>query len=180
MPSWKKEIYIFPVRGMISNAINPLCCRNTFQYNIEASRSVRQKPGEGPMIYLNRGQFYGITLCEVGISKGLCHPISRVRVSSCAIHISFCTLPLWKVKQKCSDLYYYIVIVYYEWCSGLCSRDLVVLWGFSVLYAAFCFPVLECGDGGVWRWEMSRWTVEALELLAHPSAHCQTESPGHW
>ncbi|XP_060778097.1 grainyhead-like transcription factor 2a isoform X2 [Neoarius graeffei] len=52
---------------------------NTFQYNIEASRSARQKPGEGPMIYLNRGQFYGITLCEVGISKGLCHPISRVR-----------------------------------------------------------------------------------------------------
>ncbi|KAF4088101.1 hypothetical protein AMELA_G00078960 [Ameiurus melas] len=52
---------------------------NTLQYNIEASRSVRQKPGEGPMIYLNRGQFYGVTLCEAGISKGLRHPISKVR-----------------------------------------------------------------------------------------------------
>ncbi|KAK3551388.1 hypothetical protein QTP70_016629 [Hemibagrus guttatus] len=52
---------------------------NTLQYSIEASRSVRQKPGEGPMIYLNRGQFYGITLCEAGINKGLRHPISKVR-----------------------------------------------------------------------------------------------------
>ncbi|KAI5618118.1 grainyhead-like transcription factor 2a [Silurus asotus] len=52
---------------------------NTFQYSVEASRSVRQKPGEGPMIYLNRGQFYGITLCDAGISKGLRHPISKVR-----------------------------------------------------------------------------------------------------
>ncbi|KAF7708642.1 grainyhead-like transcription factor 2a [Silurus meridionalis] len=52
---------------------------NTFQYSVEASRSVRQKPGDGPMIYLNRGQFYGITLCDAGISKGLRHPISKVR-----------------------------------------------------------------------------------------------------
>ncbi|KAM9488909.1 grainyhead-like transcription factor 2a isoform 1-T2 [Clarias gariepinus] len=52
---------------------------NTLQYSIEASRSVRQKPGEGPMIYLNRGQFYGITLSEAGISKSLPHPISKVR-----------------------------------------------------------------------------------------------------
>lgn len=81
--------------GMASNTIHLLCCRNMFQYNIEASRSVRQKPGEGPMIYLNRGQFYGITLCDAGISKGLRHPISKVRVSSCPIHIvSFCNLPL--------------------------------------------------------------------------------------
>ncbi|XP_072535269.1 grainyhead-like transcription factor 2a [Salminus brasiliensis] len=52
---------------------------DTFQYSIEASLSVRQKQGEGPMIYLNRGQFYGITLSETGASKGLRLPISKVR-----------------------------------------------------------------------------------------------------
>lgn len=52
-----------------------------FQYSIEASRSVREKAGEGPMIYLNKGQFYGITLSETGANKGLRHPISKVRVS---------------------------------------------------------------------------------------------------
>ncbi|KAI2655524.1 hypothetical protein H4Q32_017936 [Labeo rohita] len=48
-------------------------------YSIEASRSVREKAGEGPMIYLNKGQFYGITLSETGANKGLRHPISKVR-----------------------------------------------------------------------------------------------------
>uniref|UniRef100_A0A8B9JPA0 Grainyhead-like transcription factor 2a n=1 Tax=Astyanax mexicanus TaxID=7994 RepID=A0A8B9JPA0_ASTMX len=52
---------------------------DTFQYSIEASRSVRQKQGEGPMIYLNRGQYYDITLSESGASKGLRLPISKVR-----------------------------------------------------------------------------------------------------
>ncbi|XP_052474862.1 grainyhead-like protein 2 homolog isoform X1 [Carassius gibelio] len=50
-----------------------------FQYSIEASRSVREKAGEGPMIYLNKGQFYAITLSESGANKGLRHPISKVR-----------------------------------------------------------------------------------------------------
>uniref|UniRef100_A0A672PIY9 Grainyhead-like protein 2 homolog n=1 Tax=Sinocyclocheilus grahami TaxID=75366 RepID=A0A672PIY9_SINGR len=50
-----------------------------FQYGIEASRSVREKAGERPMIYLNKGQFYGITLSETGANKGFRHPISKVR-----------------------------------------------------------------------------------------------------
>ncbi|XP_056330925.1 grainyhead-like protein 2 homolog [Danio aesculapii] len=50
-----------------------------FQYNIEASRSVREKAADGPMVYLNKGQFYGITLSETGANKGLRHPISKVR-----------------------------------------------------------------------------------------------------
>lgn len=56
--------------------------RDMFQYNIEASRSVREKAADGPMVYLNKGQFYGITLSETGANKGLRHPISKVRVSS--------------------------------------------------------------------------------------------------
>uniref|UniRef100_A0A6Q2Y5F2 Grh/CP2 DB domain-containing protein n=1 Tax=Esox lucius TaxID=8010 RepID=A0A6Q2Y5F2_ESOLU len=53
---------------------------DTFQYFLEAPRSVRQKQGEGPMTYLNKGQFYAVTLSEMGVAnKGLRHPISKVR-----------------------------------------------------------------------------------------------------
>uniref|UniRef100_A0A8C9SZN9 Grainyhead-like transcription factor 2a n=1 Tax=Scleropages formosus TaxID=113540 RepID=A0A8C9SZN9_SCLFO len=51
----------------------------TFQYTLEATRSLRQKHGEGPMTYLNKGQFYAITLSETGANKCLRHPISKVR-----------------------------------------------------------------------------------------------------
>lgn len=58
-------------------------CRgsDTFQYTLEATRSLRQKQGDGPMTYLNKGQFYAVTLNETGANKRLRHPISKVRVS---------------------------------------------------------------------------------------------------
>lgn len=52
---------------------------DTFQYTLEASKSLRQKQGEGPMTYLNKGQFYAITLSETSANKRLRHPISKVR-----------------------------------------------------------------------------------------------------
>ncbi|XP_046906526.1 grainyhead-like transcription factor 2b isoform X3 [Hypomesus transpacificus] len=52
---------------------------DTFQYTLDASRSLRQKQGEGPMTYLNKGQFYAVTLSELGVNKRLRHPISKVR-----------------------------------------------------------------------------------------------------
>uniref|UniRef100_A0A8C1PMV3 Grainyhead-like transcription factor 2b n=1 Tax=Cyprinus carpio TaxID=7962 RepID=A0A8C1PMV3_CYPCA len=52
---------------------------DTFQYTLEASRSLRQKQSEGPMTYLNKGQFYAITLNETSANKRLRHPISKVR-----------------------------------------------------------------------------------------------------
>ncbi|XP_047460814.1 grainyhead-like transcription factor 2b [Mugil cephalus] len=52
---------------------------DTFQYTLDASRSLRQKQGEGPMTYLNKGQFYGVTLNELSANKRLRHPISKVR-----------------------------------------------------------------------------------------------------
>ncbi|KAL0963302.1 hypothetical protein UPYG_G00304370 [Umbra pygmaea] len=53
---------------------------DSFQYLLEAPRSVRQKQGEGPMTYLNKGQFYGVTLREMGAAnRGLNNPISKVR-----------------------------------------------------------------------------------------------------
>lgn len=53
---------------------------STFQYTLEATKSLRQKQGEGPMTYLNKGQFYAITLSETGDNKCFRHPISKVRV----------------------------------------------------------------------------------------------------
>lgn len=64
------------------------CCffpcpfNSTFQYTLEATKSLRQKQGEGPMTYLNKGQFYAITLSETGDNKCFRHPISKVRVYS--------------------------------------------------------------------------------------------------
>ncbi|XP_062255089.1 grainyhead-like protein 2 homolog isoform X2 [Platichthys flesus] len=40
---------------------------DSFQYSLEASMSLRQ--GEGPMAYLNRGQFYALTLSEIAFSS---------------------------------------------------------------------------------------------------------------
>ena len=54
----------------------------TFQYTLEATKSLRQKQGEGPMTYLNKGQFYAITLSETGDNKCFRHPISKVRVGA--------------------------------------------------------------------------------------------------
>ncbi|KAJ0062703.1 hypothetical protein NL108_004316, partial [Boleophthalmus pectinirostris] len=51
---------------------------NNFEYTLEASKSLRQKTGDGTMTYLNKGQFYPITLREVD-SKGLQQPITKVR-----------------------------------------------------------------------------------------------------
>uniref|UniRef100_A0A8C8SHF4 Grainyhead like transcription factor 1 n=1 Tax=Pelusios castaneus TaxID=367368 RepID=A0A8C8SHF4_9SAUR len=53
--------------------------RNNFEYTLEASKSLRQKPGDSTMTYLNKGQFYPITLKEVSSSEGVHHPISKVR-----------------------------------------------------------------------------------------------------
>ncbi|XP_061599590.1 grainyhead-like protein 1 homolog isoform X2 [Cololabis saira] len=51
---------------------------NNFEYALEASKSLRQKTGDGTMTYLNKGQFYPITLREVD-NKGLQQPITKVR-----------------------------------------------------------------------------------------------------
>ncbi|XP_029451714.1 grainyhead-like protein 1 homolog isoform X1 [Rhinatrema bivittatum] len=53
--------------------------RNNFEYTLEASKSLRQKPGDSTMTYLNKGQFYPIALKEVSSNKGIHHPISKVR-----------------------------------------------------------------------------------------------------
>ncbi|XP_017281070.1 grainyhead-like transcription factor 2b [Kryptolebias marmoratus] len=52
---------------------------DAFQYTLDATRSLRQKQGEGPMTYLNKGQFYAVTLGELSANKRLRHPISKVR-----------------------------------------------------------------------------------------------------
>ncbi|XP_075454461.1 grainyhead-like protein 1 homolog isoform X1 [Ascaphus truei] len=68
MNSMSSEDYVFdPVTG------------NNFEYTLEASKSLRPKPGDSTMTYLNKGQFYPITLKEIGSNKGIHHPISKVR-----------------------------------------------------------------------------------------------------
>uniref|UniRef100_A0A672RAZ5 Grainyhead-like protein 1 homolog n=1 Tax=Sinocyclocheilus grahami TaxID=75366 RepID=A0A672RAZ5_SINGR len=52
---------------------------NNFEYTLEASKSLRQKSGDGTMTYLNKGQFYPITLRETNNGKLLHGPICKVR-----------------------------------------------------------------------------------------------------
>ncbi|KAM6973591.1 grainyhead-like protein 1 homolog isoform 2-T2 [Aplochiton taeniatus] len=52
---------------------------NNFEYTLEASKSLRQKTGDGTMTYLNKGQFYPINLREIDIRKNLHTPITKVR-----------------------------------------------------------------------------------------------------
>ncbi|KAG7271482.1 hypothetical protein CRUP_018516 [Coryphaenoides rupestris] len=51
-----------------------------FEYTLEASKSLRQKTGDGTMTYLNKGQFYPIGLREIDNSKGIQQPITKVRI----------------------------------------------------------------------------------------------------
>ncbi|XP_064412454.1 grainyhead-like protein 1 homolog isoform X2 [Latimeria chalumnae] len=53
--------------------------RNNFEYTLEASKSLRQKPGDGTMTYLNKGQFYPVMLRELSNNKGIHNPITKVR-----------------------------------------------------------------------------------------------------
>ncbi|XP_078397752.1 grainyhead-like protein 1 homolog isoform X4 [Cetorhinus maximus] len=53
--------------------------RSTFEYVLEASKSLKQKAGDGTMTYLNKGQFYPITLKEAGSNEEIHHPVSKVR-----------------------------------------------------------------------------------------------------
>ncbi|XP_027280487.1 grainyhead-like protein 1 homolog isoform X1 [Cricetulus griseus] len=68
MPGMNSEDYVFDsVSG------------NNFEYTLEASKSLRQKQGDSTMTYLNKGQFYPVTLKEVSSNEGIHHPISKVR-----------------------------------------------------------------------------------------------------
>ncbi|XP_053183613.1 grainyhead-like protein 2 homolog [Scomber japonicus] len=54
---------------------------DSFQYCLDASMSLRPQQGQGPMAYLNRGQFYALTLSEIGFRSSLHEPRGKVRVS---------------------------------------------------------------------------------------------------
>lgn len=73
---------IMPNHILLCVSLCVCACSDSFQYTLDATRSLRQKQGEGPMTYLNKGQFYAVTLNELSASKRLRHPISKVRVSS--------------------------------------------------------------------------------------------------
>ncbi|XP_078109927.1 grainyhead-like protein 2 homolog isoform X1 [Sander vitreus] len=53
----------------------------SFQYSLEASMSLRPRQVEGPMAYLNRGQFYALTLSKAGFRSSVDQPRGKVRVS---------------------------------------------------------------------------------------------------
>ncbi|XP_048354457.1 grainyhead-like protein 1 homolog isoform X3 [Sphaerodactylus townsendi] len=89
---------------------------NNFEYTLEASKSLRQKPGDNTMTYLNKGQFYPITLKEISGGEGIHQPISKVRSVIMVVFAEDKTredqLRHWKywhsrqhtAKQRCIDI----------------------------------------------------------------------------
>uniref|UniRef100_A0A8C5PQ75 Grainyhead like transcription factor 1 n=1 Tax=Leptobrachium leishanense TaxID=445787 RepID=A0A8C5PQ75_9ANUR len=79
------EVFFPPDLNLRMNSINSedyvfdSVAGNNFEYTLEASKSLRPKPGDSTMTYLNKGQFYPITLKEISSNKGIHHPISKVR-----------------------------------------------------------------------------------------------------
>lgn len=130
--------------------------RNNFEYTLEASKSLRQKSGDGTMTYLNKGQFYPITLREAD-HKAMQQPITKVRVRVRN-----------KTRQQCRINHFNQLLD--------CHFN---RWRCNLVCVCVC-ALPECSHGGVWRGEVQRWSAEALEVLALQTAHCQTEVSGHW
>lgn len=59
---------------------NILSLSQHFEYMLEAPQSIRPKSGSGQMSYLNKGQFYPITLRELGDPTVLPHLNGAFRV----------------------------------------------------------------------------------------------------
>lgn len=57
-----------------------------FQYSLEASMSLRPRQGEGPMSYLNRGQFYPLTLSVTSLPSCLSQLRGKVPRGLMAAH----------------------------------------------------------------------------------------------
>lgn len=57
-----------------------------FQYSLEASMSLRPRQGEGPMAYLNRGQFYPLTLSMSGFPSCLSQLRGKMQRNLIATH----------------------------------------------------------------------------------------------
>lgn len=51
-----------------------MSCSDCFTYSLEANMSLRPRQGEGPMAYLNRGQFYALSLSDSGYRSAHCQP----------------------------------------------------------------------------------------------------------
>lgn len=76
----KCVLYLYPTLLCLITYHCVCVCSDSFRYTLDATRSLRQKQGEGPMTYLNKGQFYAVTLNELSANNRLRHPISKVRV----------------------------------------------------------------------------------------------------
>uniref|UniRef100_A0A3P9Q3Q2 Grainyhead-like transcription factor 2a n=1 Tax=Poecilia reticulata TaxID=8081 RepID=A0A3P9Q3Q2_POERE len=63
---------VFPV--FFEGFDNSMSCSDCFTYSLEANMSLRPRQGDGPMAYLNRGQFYALSLSDSGYRSAHCQP----------------------------------------------------------------------------------------------------------
>lgn len=175
---------------------------DSFQYCFEASMSLRPRQGDGPMAYLNRGQFYPLTLSMSGFAPSSCQSRGKVRVSG--------HRPIHVASNASREALSFSRGVLCRWGRGGGSQRrategdiqglypgyliwprvnvflLKIYWWWNVdLYWHFFFfsgPACdaECRHGHLCRGQVQRRAAKELEILALPPAHRQTESPGYW
>ncbi|KAK2910646.1 grainyhead-like protein 2 homolog [Channa argus] len=67
-----------------SSGVDEICCSlsvDNFRYSLEASMSLKTRQEDGPMAYLNRGQFYALMLSAPGFRSSLCQRRGKELVS---------------------------------------------------------------------------------------------------
>lgn len=63
---------------------HPLTPHSDFEYTLGSPKAIHIKAGESPMAYLNKGQFYPVTLRTPAGGKGLALSSSKVKVCGAA------------------------------------------------------------------------------------------------
>lgn len=63
---------------------HPLSPHSDFEYTLGSPKAIHIKAGESPMAYLNKGQFYPVTLRTPAGGKGLALSSSKVKVCGAA------------------------------------------------------------------------------------------------
>lgn len=141
--------------------------------------SLRPRQGEGPMSYLNRSQFYPLTLSVTSFPSCLSQLRGKAprgglvagrRPDGSPSGCERNTLAASGLKQDSI-----VQVGHLKKQNYVCSSQTCVF-----VVSILCLPVFsERYHGRVRGGQVPRRAAEELEILALPPAHSQAESPGH-
>ena len=158
---------------------NILSLSQHFEYMLEAPQSIRPKSGSGQMSYLNKGQFYPITLRELGGPTVLPHLNGAFRVWASLLYL-FCFYSYRSFCLSSLPLCVFLSLLFHLSSISILQVSSVSLGLGNVLGMTYWWNISECGDAGVWRGKVHRRPAQTLEILAQPTAHSQAALHWYW